>query len=92
MTESFLTLEVLGVEGLLFAAESIRSLTVRLVDGSLIGIRPGHAPLTGMTAPGPVRYQLEERWNQTETTAGILTIRNNTVRIMTIGTDEENKP
>lgn len=83
MPDSLLTLEVLGVEGLIFTADSIRSLTVRLEDGSLLGIRPGHAPLTGMAASDVIRFQQEDTWNQTETRAGILTVQQNMVRILT---------
>lgn len=83
MAESLLTLEILGVEGLLFKAEAVRSLTVRLEDGSFIGIRPGHAPLTAMAAEAPIRYLQQDAWHQAETNAGILTVNQNLVRILT---------
>ena len=83
VSESSLTLEIVGAEGLRFQAEGITSLNVRMEDGSLLGIRPGHAPLIGMAAAGFLRFQSEDAWNQEFTDSGVLSVENNIVRILT---------
>lgn len=40
-----LSLEVLGAEGMILKAEEISSINVRMEDGTLLGIRPGHTRL-----------------------------------------------
>lgn len=86
MSKRYLTLEILGAEGLRFRVEDISSLNVRLEDGSLLGIRPGHAPLIGMAAAGTLRYQHEDTWLKETTDSGVLQVENNVVRILTTTT------
>jgi F0F1-type ATP synthase epsilon subunit len=85
MTKALLTLEIMGVEGLIYKLNEINSINVRIENGSLLGLRPGHAPLVGVVVKGYVTYKSNEIWNEAEIDAGILTVENNNVRILTTG-------
>lgn len=78
-----LRLEVLslGTDG--FVHEDIKSLTVPLEDGSLLGILPKHAPLIAATSDGTLRFTDQEGKHERSIKAGIMTIRNNIVSILT---------
>ena len=81
-----LSLEVLGAEGMILKAEEISSINVRMEDGTLLGIRPGHTPLIGPAQAGIITYTMAGQAYQAQIEAGILTVRKNLVRILTTGT------
>ena len=83
MADNHLTLEVLGPDGVILKADKISSINVRLENGILLGLRPGHAPLIGMTVAGNINYKSEDQWNMASIDTGILAIDKNEVRILT---------
>lgn len=85
MADKLLTLEVLGADGILFKEENITSINVRMENGDLIGLRPGHAPLIGLAAKSRLQYTTGEVPKLVEIDAGVLTVRKNRVRILTTG-------
>ncbi len=85
MADKLLILEVLGADGVLFKQENISSINVRMQNGDLIGIRPGHTPLISLAAKGTLKYRVGEEQKTVDIDAGVLTIRRNRVRILTTG-------
>ena len=85
MTEDELTLRVLSPDGPLLEADRLLEVLVPLADGGPIGIRPRHASLIAETVSGPIRYQTETELFEVELLAGILSIRNNVVTILSAG-------
>ena len=85
MADHYLTLEVLGVGGVLLAAENITSINVRMENGLLIGLRPGHAPLIGSVAKGKINYRINDELFEAEVDAGLLSVEKDRVRILTTG-------
>lgn len=83
-----LVLEILGVDGVIYQMEEITSIRLRLEDGGLIGIRPGHAPLIGMAAEGAVQYRVNEKTEIVNIQPGILYVNRNHVRILTTGSKD----
>lgn len=81
-----LSLEVMGAEGIILKADEITSINVRMENGTLLGIRPGHTPLIGPAKSGRISYTIDGQLHHTQIEAGILTIRKNLVRILTTGT------
>ena len=71
----------LGTQSLLL--EDVRSLQVLLEDGSWLGIRPGHAPLIAATGDGSLKVRIAEKEMTYPVPAGILTLRDNVVSILT---------
>lgn len=84
-SETLLSLRILTPEGAIFETENLSSVTVPLVDGGSIGIRPGHAPLIAETAQGNIRYQTESENKVIELHPGVLEINNNIIIILTAG-------
>jgi F0F1-type ATP synthase epsilon subunit len=89
MTEDELTLQVLSPDGPLLEADRLLEVLVPLADGGPIGIRPKHASLIAETVSGPVRYQTNREIFEVELLAGILSIRDNVVTILSAGEMEE---
>ncbi len=58
---------------------------VPLADGGPIGIRPKHTPLIAETISGTIQYQTEEERFEVDLLAGILSIRDNVVTILSAG-------
>lgn len=85
MADNYLRLEILGVGGVLLAAENITSINVRMENGLLIGLRPGHAPLIGSVAKGKIDYRIENTVFEAQVDAGLLSVDKDQVRILTTG-------
>lgn len=85
MIEDELTLRVLSPDGSSLKADHLLEVLIPLADGGPIGIRPKHAPLIAETVSGPVRYQTNDEILEIELLAGILSIRDNVVTILTAG-------
>lgn len=83
--DPLLSLRILTPEGAIFEKKDLTSVTVPLVDGGPIGIRPGHAPLIGETAQGNIRYQTKSEYESIELHPGVLEINDNVIIIMTAG-------
>lgn len=81
--EAFLSLEVHSPSGLRIQIERISSLNVRLDDGSLLGIRPGHARLIASAAKGVLHYIADGKHSTLKVEAGFLTVNDNVVKILT---------
>ena len=78
-----LTLQVIGTDGMLLDVDGVSSINVRMENGSLVGIRPGHTPLIGLTASGVLNYKKDGVIFYESIQDGILTIDQNAVRILT---------
>ncbi len=78
-----LRLEVLSLGSDAMLIEGVESLTVKLEDGSSLGILPMHAPIIAATKDGLLRYTDQEGNHQLDVEAGILTVKNNLVSILT---------
>lgn len=78
-----LRIEVVGLSDAGYVLEGVKSLTVKLDDGSSMGILPGHIPLIAATADGLLRFTDQQGQHELLLKAGILTVRNNTVSILT---------
>jgi F0F1-type ATP synthase epsilon subunit len=85
MPSSTLVFRVNTPDGLLIEEEGISSITVPLASGYPIGIRPGHARLIAETQKGKVRLHSAQNEQQYELHAGVLTIWNDVVTILTAG-------
>jgi len=91
-TDSLLTLKVLTPEGLILKADQLNSVSIPLVDGGTIGIRPMHAPLIAETTQGKVSYRTEMDSNEIELHAGVLDIYHNVITILTAGKVAASEP
>ncbi len=89
MKEDELTLRVLSPDGHSVEADHLLEIIVPLADGGTIGIRPKHAPLIAETISGPVQYQTKDELIKVDILAGILSIRDNLVTILSAGITEE---
>jgi F0F1-type ATP synthase epsilon subunit len=58
---------------------------IQLADGGPIGIYPGHAPLLAETVDGPLRYADESGEHSLHLLAGILSIGQHGVTVLTAG-------
>jgi len=63
--------------------EDIKSLRVKLEDGSELGIMPGHTPLIAATGDGLLRYTTSDGKQELNVKGGIMTIKKNVVSILT---------
>lgn len=82
-SDARLLVEVLAVGGGTLQLENVTNLQVRLEDGSWMGIRPGHAPLIAATSDGDLKYSTGEEMQAVHVKAGILSIADNIVSILT---------
>ena len=78
-----LRVEVLSLGTDSYIREDIKALTVTLEDGSLLGILPGHAPLIAATSDSLLRFTDQEGKQELSVKAGIMSIKNNVVSILT---------
>jgi len=84
-----LEIKVLTPDGILFEASELQAVNIRLSNGLLLGIRPGHAPLIAETMQGPVSIRNNSDADEITLYAGVLEIRNNTIIILTAGKVEK---
>ena len=63
--------------------EQVERLQVRLEDGSWLGIRPGHAAMIAATGDGELKYRKDNQDQTVSVKAGILTLSDNLVSILT---------
>lgn len=84
-SSNWLLMQVLTPEGEVFRKENLTAVRVPLADGGYMGIRPGHAPLTGETTRGAVKFRTKEGHDEIELLPGVVDIRNNTIIILTAG-------
>ena len=82
-SEDFLSLEVHSPGGLKEKIDGIESLNIRLDDGSLLGIRPGHAPLIATAVRSVLNYTVDGRQKALNIDAGFVTVDHDTVKILT---------
>ncbi len=79
-----LQVQVLAVSGTTLQLEGVTRMQVLLEDGSWLGIRPGHAALISATHDGNLKYSDDDEEEHTVyVKSGILTLRDNVVRILT---------
>ena len=88
-TRHLLEIKVLTPEGILFEANELQAINVRLSNGLLLGIRPGHTPLIAETKIGPVQFRNDYDAGEITLYAGVLEIRNNMVILLTAGEVEK---
>lgn len=84
-SSGWLSLQVLTPEGEVYRKDNLRALRIPLANRGYIGIRPGHAPLTGETTRGAVLFRTAEGPDEIELLPGVVDIRNNIVIILTAG-------
>lgn len=63
--------------------EQVERLQVQLEDGSWLGIRPGHAAMIAATADGDLKYRKDNQDQTVAVKAGIMTVTDNLVSILT---------
>ena len=78
-------LNVMMPEKKLIDTPDVSRLQLRLVDGGLIGILPGHAPLIAQTVTGALSYSNAAGEHEVQLQPGILHIASNEVTILTGG-------
>lgn len=81
--EKLLRVEVLSLGSGGLELEQVERLQVRLEDGSWLGIRPGHAPMIAATGDGELKYRKDDQDRSVSVKAGILTLSDNLVSILT---------
>lgn len=81
---SKLQLEILSPAGVIADLSALESVHVRLENGQLIGIFPGHTNLIGSVAAGSVRTVSAEGEKSLEIPGGILRVEQDHVRILTV--------
>ncbi len=79
-----LRLVILSVRGTRTVIDEIESLNVRLTDGTLLGIRPGHDKLVAMTDGTELTIQRNGEIEFANVTRGMLTVERNIVKIYTL--------
>lgn len=78
-----LRVEVLSLGSGGLQLEEVDALQVRLADGSWLGLRPGHAPIITATSDGELKYRQAEEEKSVTVKAGILTLTDNLISILT---------
>ena len=81
--DKLLRVEVLSLGSGGLELDQVERLQVRLEDGSWLGIRPGHAPMIAATGDGELKYRKDDRDGSVPVKAGILTLSDNLVSILT---------
>jgi F-type H+-transporting ATPase subunit epsilon len=84
VTEPFRLVVLTPVQTLLTATD-VAWAQIQLADGGPIGIYPGHAPLLAETVDGPLRYADESGEHSLHLRAGILSISQDGVTVLTAG-------
>ena len=80
---TLLRVEVLSLGKGGLELEQVERLQVRLEDGSWLGIRPGHAAMIAATGDGEIKYRKDNQDQIVSVKAGILTLSDNLVSILT---------
>jgi F0F1-type ATP synthase epsilon subunit len=80
---TLLRVEVLSLGKGGLELEQVERLQVRLEDGSWLGIRPGHAAMIAATGDGELKYRKDNQDQIVSVKAGILTLSDNLVSILT---------
>lgn len=83
MNKKTLTINVMSPDHIILKKKNVTAFNIRLEDGRLLGIRPGHAPLIANTAACNLSYSIEGQVIEEPVPAGILTVRENVVKILT---------
>ncbi|MCJ7695650.1 MAG: hypothetical protein MUO40_09500 [Anaerolineaceae bacterium] len=83
MPDHKFSLIVMSPDQILLSHNNVSAINIRLEDGRLLGIRPGHAPLIANTAAGNISYTIDSQVFEMPIPAGILTVRKNVVKILT---------
>ena len=83
MTDGLLSLKVYSAAGLTAEIDQISAVNIRLDNGILLGIRPGHAPLIASSVKGDLEYLQEGKKQTLMVNPGILTVANNLIKILT---------
>ncbi len=81
--EKLLRVRVLSLASSGLELEQVESLQVRLKDGSWLGIHPGHAPMIAATSDGELKFRKDNQDQTASVKAGILTLSDNLVSILT---------
>lgn len=63
--------------------EDISAVQLQLLDGSWLGIHPGHAPLLAATCEGLLKYRQHGKELSLPIREGLLSVADNTVSILT---------
>ena len=79
-----LQLEILSPAGVIVDLQDLESVHVRLENGQLIGIYPGHTRLIGSVAAGSVKAVSAAEEKMLEIPRGILRVERDHVRILTV--------
>lgn len=74
---------VYTVGGIQTQIDNADSIMVRLIDGSLLGIRPGHDRLIGMTNGTDLVYERDREVVSVDAKPGMLVIEKDVVKIFT---------
>lgn len=83
MPDKKFSLVVMSPDQILLSQKNVTTINIRLDDGKLLGIRPGHAPLIANTAACQISYAVEGQIIEKAIPAGILTVRKNSVKVLT---------
>ncbi len=83
--EKTINFKALSPDGLVFERGEIINISIPLVNGARIGIRPGHAPLIAATGSGLIHYRSDSEEAEIQLLPGILIIRDNLITILTAG-------
>jgi F0F1-type ATP synthase epsilon subunit len=81
--EKLLKIQVLSIDSGGLELEQVERLQVRLEDGSWLGIRPGHTAMIAATGDGELKYRKDNQDQTVSVKAGILTLSDNLVSILT---------
>lgn len=81
--EKLLKIQVLSLGSGGLELEQVERLQVKLKDGSWLGIRPGHAAMIAATGDGELRFRKDDQDQSVLIKAGILTLADNLVSILT---------
>ncbi|HOT99382.1 MAG TPA: hypothetical protein PLO13_07365 [Anaerolineaceae bacterium] len=82
-SEKLLRVQVLSLDSSGLELEQVERLQVRLKDGSWLGIHPGHAPMIAATSDGELKFRKDNQDQTASVKAGILTLSDNLVSILT---------
>ncbi len=81
--DDLLSLKVFSPSGVEIDLEGVSSVNIRLENGMLLGILPGHAPLVASSAKGELICTQNGERKKLAVAAGILTVEKNLVKILT---------
>jgi F0F1-type ATP synthase epsilon subunit len=82
-SEKLLRVQVLSPGSGGLELEQVERLQVRLKDGSWLGIHPGHAAMIAAISDGELKFRKDNQDQTVSVKAGILTLSDNLVSILT---------